>query len=238
MKQVVQQQRNTWRVQPATTSASPRASCYPSAAAFHLTFWSKKDHMTIGFSLPMYVKLTTDFTGKWMRKVRLKFYVVWSAWAVDSSALATVVRWPKLASYQTQKRTSIFPQHLSSLFIRSVDLPSWETICENSHRKATPTHKASDNTIPSLFLMDKMLVWFILLFLIYRQNIKACQCGVNWWFSGSNSAHSCMKKNVYIRLTGIYISVTEWRNCLVNSDPTRTLWKLEAQSKPCLNRLF
>lgn len=104
------------------------------------------------------------------------------------------------------------------------------------HRKATPTDKTSENTIPGLFLTDKKLIWFIL-FLIHRQNIRACQCGVKWWFSGSNSARSCMKTNLYIHLIGIYISVTEWRNCLVNSDLTLTLWKFKAQ-KPRLNRQF
>lgn len=43
-KQVVSQQKNRWRVQTTTISASPRACRYPSAAGFHLTFWSKKDH--------------------------------------------------------------------------------------------------------------------------------------------------------------------------------------------------
>lgn len=42
--------------------------------------------------------------------------------------------------------------------------------------------------------------------------------GVKGWFSGSNSAHSCMKTNLDIHLIGIYISVIKWRNCLVNSD--------------------
>lgn len=175
---------------------------------------------------------------KWMRKVHMIFYSVWPAWAVDSNTLATVVSWPKLASLSDpEEDICLFPM-LSFLFISSVDSPSWETVWKNSHRKATPTYKASDNTIPGLFLMDKKLIWFILLFLIHRQNIRACQCGVNWWFSGSNSAHSCMKTNVYIHLIGIYISVTEWRNCLVNSDLTLTLWKFKAQKKPCLNRQF
>lgn len=112
-------------------------------------------------------------------------------------------------------------------------------------RKSVKTHtekqfllkKASDNIIPGCFLMDKKLISFILLFLIHRQNIRVCQCRVNWQFPGSNSAHSCMKTNMHIHLIGIYISVTKWRNCLVNSKLTLVLWKFRTQ-KRCLNRQF
>lgn len=40
-----------------------------------------------------------------------------------------------------------------------------------------------------------------------------------------------MKTNLYIHLIGIYISVTKWRNCLVDSDLTLTLQKFKAQKK-------